>query len=139
MLYTDFPMSHWKLFLRMVVMLSLFVSAAHSYAAQRPYGKGVLKDIQEKTREKVDMYLVNTPVTSLVPYFQVAVDLGDTTYLAEYTPRRAGEELPEAWKVGETVACKADKHHLYLQRPDGTEMQFSITKKTPISPKQSKE
>jgi hypothetical protein len=128
-------MSRWKLLVSMVVILCLFVS--HSYAAQQPFGKGVLKDIQEKTREKIDMYLVNTPVTSLVPYFLVAVDLGDITYLAEYTPRRAGEELPEAWKVGETVACKVDKHHLYLQRPDGTEIQFSITKKTPISPKQS--
>jgi hypothetical protein len=47
--------------------------------------------------------------------------------------------LPEAWRVGETVQCRVEKHHIYVQRPDGTEMQWSITKKSLIDQNKSHE
>jgi len=128
-----------KVLTLLVLALVLAIPLVRGYGAEQPYAKAKIVDLQQKTREKVDMYLVNTPVTTAVPYFQISVELGDTAYLAEYTPRHAGEELPEAWKVGETVPCRVEKHRLYLQRSNGTEMQWSITKKTPIDKSKSHE
>lgn len=117
----------------LALTLIALVTAASGYAVQPTYGKGKILEVQQKTREKVDMYLVNTPLTTEVPYFEISLELGAMVYRAEYTPRHAEEELPEAWKAGETVACRVDKHHLYLQRSQGVEMQWAITKKSAAS------
>ena len=106
------------------------------YAAKPTYAKATFVDIQHKTRDKVDMYLVNTPVTTAVPYFQISLELGDTDYAAEYTLRHAADELPEAWQVGGTVQARVEKHRLILQRPDGIDMEWIVTKKTSV-PKES--
>ena len=102
------------------------------YAAEKPYSTGKILDVQQKTRDKVDMYLVNTPVTTAVPYFEISIEFGSTHYVAEYTPRHSAEHLPEAWRPGETVKGRVDKHHVYLQRPDGSELTFIITKRTAV-------
>ena len=107
---------------------ALVVGWSCANAAQPAFTKGKFVAIQQKSRDRVEMYLVNTPVTTAVPYFEILVELGDADYTAEYTPRHAGEELPEAWKVGEPVQCRVEKHRLYLQRFDGTEMPWIITK-----------
>ena len=104
-------------------------------AAQKPYIQGKFVAIQQKSRDRVDLFLVNTPITTAVPYFEITVEFGDVDYVAEYTPRHSGEELPEAWRPDETVRGRVDKHHLYLLRPDGSEMQFIIEKKTPVGKK----
>jgi len=140
MLYTEGPdMLPRKALTRFVHALVLVFPLIQGCGAERSYDAARIVDLQQKTREKVDMYLVNTPVTTAVPYFQVSVELRETVYLAEYAPRRAGEELPEAWRVGETVQCRVEKHHIYVQRPDGTEMQWSITKKSLIDQNKSHE
>ena len=126
-----------KLLLALILALSLPGPFAH--AAKKPYVDGKFIDIQQKTRDRVDMYLVNTPVTTAVPYFQIAVEIGNMDYVAEYTPRHSGEELPEVWKPGETVQSRVEKHHLYLQRPEGTEMQWIITRRTPVDKEKSHE
>jgi hypothetical protein len=124
-------------FLSCIFVLSLTVSC--SYGAVKPYSTGKFIDIQQKTRDKVDMYLVNTPITTPVPYFQISVEFGNTDYVAEYTPRHSEEELPEAWKPGENVQGRIEKHFLYLKRPDGTEMKFVIDKRTAVKPDVSPE
>jgi hypothetical protein len=114
--------------------LSFFVwlaLIASLHGAQKVYSTGKFVDVQQKTREKVDVYLVNTPVTTAVPYFEVSVELEGMDYVAEYTPRHSGEELPEAWKPGESVQGRVEKHRLFLKRPDGTETQFIIDKRRP--------
>jgi hypothetical protein len=103
------------------------------YAAQKPYSTGTLLDVQQKTRDKVDLYLVNTPVTTAVPYFEISIEFGSTDYVAEYTARHSADQLPEGWRRGETVPGRMDKHHLYLRRPDGSEVTFIITKRTGVS------
>src|SRR3979411_1759886 len=100
------------------------------YAAQKTYSTGKFLEGQQKTRDKVDLYLVNPPVTTAVPYFEISIEFGDTDYVAEYTPRHSAEQLPEAWRSGESVKGRVDKHHVYLQRPDGSELTFIITKRT---------
>jgi hypothetical protein len=104
-------------------------------ATQKPYLQGKFIAIQQKSRDRVDMYLVNTPITTAVPYFEVTVEFGDVDYVAEYTPRHSAEELPEAWRRDEPARGRIDKHHLYLLRPDGSEVQFIIDKKKPVSNK----
>ncbi len=119
----------------LVVALVALMSPA--YGAKPTYAKGTIVEIQQKTRDKVDMYLVNTPVTTAVPYFQISLELGDMNYVAEYTPRHAGEELPEMWKTGEAVQARLEKHRLFLQRPDGTDMEWIVTKRTSVHKEQS--
>jgi hypothetical protein len=104
-------------------------------ATQKPYVQGKFVAIQQKSRDRVDLYLVNTPITTAVPYFEITVEFGDVDYLAEYTPRHSGEELPEAWRPDEAVRGRVDKHHLYLLRPDGSEIEFIIEKKAPVGRK----
>jgi hypothetical protein len=129
MFYTeDLLMLRRTALLPLIFLLSLM--APYLYAAQKPYSTGKFLDIQQKTRDKVDLYLVNTPVTTAVPYFEVSIEFGNTDYIAEYTPRHSAEQLPEAWRSGESVKGRVDKHHVYLQRPDGSELTFIITKRT---------
>ena len=115
-----------------IFVLSLTVPCL--YGVDKPYSTGKLIDVQQKTRDKVDMYLVNTPVTTAVPYFQISVEFGNTDYVAEYAPRHSDEELPEGWKPGENVQGRVEKHFLYLKRPDGTEMKFVIDKRSAVKP-----
>ena len=120
-----------------VLTLALLANIPYGFAAEKANTTGKVIDIQAKSRDKVDMYLVNTPVTTAVPYFEVTAEFGNTDYVAEYTPRHSGEELPESWKIGESIQGRTDKHHLYLQRPNGTEMQLVIIKRIPVSKEKS--
>jgi hypothetical protein len=76
-------------------------------------------------------------VTTPVPYFEVTVELGEMRYVANYTPRHAEEELPEAWKAGAAVQARVEKHFIYLKRQDGSELQFVIARKTSVSKQSS--
>jgi len=119
-------------FLMGIVVMSLMIPCL--YSADKPYSTGKIIEIQQETRDKVDLYLVNTPVTTAVPYFEISVEFGNSDYVAEYTPRHSGEELPEAWKPGGSVRRRIEKHFLYLQRPEGTELKFIIDKRTAVKP-----
>lgn len=78
------------------------------------------------------MYLVNNPVATEVPYYEITVRVGQTDYRAEYTPRHPEEELPDAWVNGAEVSVRLEKHHLLLKRPDGSELQWILLKKSPV-------
>jgi hypothetical protein len=118
---------------KIVLLLAFSILAApSSFAVEKPFSAGKLVDVQNKTRQKVDMYLVNTPVTTEVPYFEITVELGHTDYVAEYTPRHSEEQLPPDWRPGEEVQVRVEKRHLFLKRPDGSEMQWIITKRIPV-------
>jgi hypothetical protein len=117
--------------------LALLVNVPYGVAAQKTNSTGKFVEVEKKSRDKVDMYLVNTPVTTAVPYFVVTVEFGDTDYVAEYTPRHSDEELPDSWKAGENVQGRVDKHHIYLERPGGSELQLIVTKRIPVSKKKS--
>ena len=123
--------------LPLILMLSLAVP--YSYGAQKPCSTGKFLDVKQKTRDKVDLYLVNTPVTTAVPYFEISVEFGNTDYVAEYTPRHSSEQLPEAWRPVESAQGRVDKHHLYLQRPDNSELIFIIVKRTSVEKEPVKE
>ena len=124
---------------QLIVVSVWLASVPDLQAVQKGYFTATFVEVQQKTRDRVDTYLVNTPLITAVPYFEVTVELKGMRYVAEYTPRRSGEELPEAWKAGESVKVRVEKHHLYLQRPDGDETQFVIAKKTPVNKEKSHE
>jgi hypothetical protein len=107
-----------------------------AYAAEHQYSTAKIVDVQRKTREKVNMYLVNTPVSTEVPYFELTLRLNQTDYTAEFTPRHDNEELPAEWTAGADVSMRLEKHYLYLKRSDGTELRWTITKHKPVKEEQ---
>ena len=121
-----------------LLLLALGLALApRSFGIEKSFSPGKLIAVEHKSRDKVDMYLVNTPVTTAVPYFELRLHLGTIDYIAEYTPRHADEELPADWKPGFDVEARLDKHHLFLRRPDGSEMQWIITKRIVVNEKAS--
>jgi len=102
------------------------------YAVERSYQTATLVGVQQKHRSRVLYYIVNTPVTQEDPFYQVSVQLKNTIYEGEYTPRHAEESLPGNWKPGASIQARIEKHFMFLKRPDGSELQFVIVKR--ISP-----
>jgi hypothetical protein len=120
----------------LALALFLFMLAVpFSWGVQHEYSSAKIVDEQRKTREKVDMYLVNTPVTSAVPYFEITVRLDQTDYVAEYTPRHPEEDLPQSWVVGADVSVRMEKHALFLKRSDGSDMRWTLLKRIPVKAK----
>ena len=114
-------------------------------AAEKLYLSGKILEIQQKTKTHVLYYQVDTPVTKAEPYFEVSVQVGDTIYVADYSPRHSDETLPDEWNVPQAeVRLRVDKHYIFLRRPAGSELQFVIAKrmaavaaqKVPASPSQ---
>jgi len=99
-------------------------------AAEKLYPSGKILDIQQETRTRVLYYQVDTPVSKAEPYFEVSVQVGDTIYVGDYSPRHADETVPDEWNVPQAkVRLRLDKHYIFLRRLAGTELQFVITKR----------
>jgi hypothetical protein len=119
------------------VLLLAAVAIPGLYAVEKLYQTGKIVDVQQKTNTRILYYLVNTPVTKDEPYFEVSVQVKDTIYVGDYTPRHASETLPEEWGVPQAeVRLRLEKHYMFLMRPAGTEMQFVITKRIAVAPTQ---
>ena len=119
---------------RRVLTLIVFAVVAAiqlANAVEHHYSTAKIVDVQRKTREKVNMYLVNTPVGTEVPYFELTLRLNQTDYTAEFGPRHDDEELPAEWHSGADVSARLEKHYLFLKRSDGTELRWMITKHKP--------
>jgi hypothetical protein len=97
---------------------------------QKEYTNGRIVDIQERSRDRVLLYQVNTPIMTEDPYFTVSVEVNRTVYEAEYLPRDLRRPFPGFWKPNDEVSLRVDKHFLYLKRSDGTEAKFLITSTT---------
>ena len=113
-------------------LLALLTAPSLVLAALPQYSQGKLVQVERKTREKVTMYLVNNPVSTEVPYYQITVRVDQTDYSAEYTPRHPEQQLPDAWVTGADVMVRIEKHHLFLKRPDGSELQWLLLKRSPV-------
>ena len=104
------------------------------YAVEKLYQTGKIGDIQQKTNTRVLYYQVNTPITKDEPYFEVSVQVKDTIYVGDYTPRHSADTLPEEWNVPQAeVRLRLEKHYMFLTRPAGTELQFVITKRIAVA------
>lgn len=120
-----------------VLAIFAFVLAIQiASAAEHQYTTAQIVDVQRKTREKVNMYLVNTPVSTEVPYFELTLRVNQTDYTAEFTPRHDDEELPAEWHSGADVSARLEKHYLFLKRSGGTELRWTITKRKAVEQEQ---
>jgi hypothetical protein len=120
------------------LLLLLATAATPSfYAAEKLYQTGKIVDIQQKKSTRVLYYQVDTPITKDEPYYEVSVQVKDTIYVGDYSPRHAGESLPEAWNAPQAeVRLRLDKHYMFLMRPAGADLQFVIAKRIAASPAQ---
>lgn len=120
---------------RVLVALVLFLGpGAGSFAVESGYFALTIVRAELKTRDRVVYWVVNTPIYHEDPYFEVAVRAAGTVVVGEREPRNAHETLPEGWKPGAVVQGRVDRHHLFLRRPNGTEMRFIITRRAKTSP-----
>ena len=115
---------------RILVTLLLFAGlGARSFAVESgPVALTIIR-AETKTRDRVVYWVVDTPIYHEDPYFEVAVRAAGTVVVAEREPRNAHEMLPEDWKPGAVVQGRVDKRHLFLRRPNGTEVRFIITRR----------
>jgi hypothetical protein len=120
------------------VLLLATVLVPNLSAAEKPFLTGKILDVQQKTTTRVLYYQVDTPITKDEPYYEVSVQVKDTIYVGDYTPRHASATLPDEWNVPQTeVRVRLDKHYMFLARPAGTEVQFVIVKRIAAAPAQN--
>jgi hypothetical protein len=120
-----------------LVLVLATVAIPSLYAAEKLYQTGKIVDIQQKTTTRVLYYQVNTPITKDQPYYEVSVQVKDTIYVGDYTPRHTADTLPEEWNVPQAeVRIRLENHHMFLTRPTGTELQFVIVKRIAAAPAQ---
>jgi hypothetical protein len=120
------------------VLLLATVLVSNLPAAEKPFLTGKILDVQQKTTTRVLYYQVDTPITKDEPYYEVSVQVKDTIYVGDYTPRHASATLPDEWNVPQTeVRVRLDKHYMFLARPAGTEVQFVIVKRIAAAPAQN--
>jgi len=117
--------------LTLVFLVSL---GAHSVAVESGYQTLTIVRAGQKTRDRVLLYLVDTPIYQEDPYFEVAVRAGNQILVGERDPEKKWETLPADWKPGAIVQGRADRRHIFLRRPNGTDMQFVITRRTKLPP-----
>ena len=121
-----------KYFVASAVLLAFLVSECSVQAAEKPYETGRIIDVEKKSHERILYYLVNTPVTQDDPYYQLSLQLNNSVYVAEYTPRHAADSLPDDWRSGTEVQMKlSDKRHMWMKTPGGSELQLVIVKRMP--------
>lgn len=120
------------------VLLLATVLVPNLPAAEKPFLTGKILDVQQKTTTRVLYYQVDTPITKDEPYYEVSVQVKDTIYVGDYSPRHASATLPDEWNVPQTeVRVRLDKHYMFLTRPAGTEVQFVIVKRMAAAPAQN--
>jgi hypothetical protein len=120
------------------ILLVATVLVPNLPAAEKPFLTGKILDVQQKTTTRVLYYQVDTPITKDEPYYEVSVQVKDTIYVGDYTPRHASATLPDEWNVPQTeVRVRLDKHYMFLARPAGTEVQFVIVKRIAAAPAQN--
>jgi hypothetical protein len=114
------------------VPLLLLLLLAGLYAVEKQYQTGKILDAQQKARTRILYYLVNSPITRDEPYYELSIQLRDTVYVVEYTPRHSADTLPEDGQNGSEVQINADKRPLFVKRPGEMEADLVIVKHMPL-------
>jgi hypothetical protein len=123
-----------KRILASAALLVLLSFSSRLYAAEKQYEPGRIVTVEKKFHERVLYYLVNTPITQDDPYYEVTLQLGNLALLTEFTPRHAADDLPDGWTDNAKVQIKVtDKHHVWVKRDGGTELQLLLVKRLPAT------
>jgi len=112
-----------------IFLVIIGIASVARAAAEKPLEAGRIVDVQHKVNTRVLYYLVNTPVTQDDPYYEVAVEIGNTVYRGVHTPTHRGDTLPDEWKPSAEVQVKVEERSFSLKRPDGALMDFTIVKR----------
>lgn len=115
-------------------MLAVLVAATCCYGIENGFQALTIVHASQKTRDRVLYYLVNTPVYQEQPYFEVEVRVANTLLTGEYEPRSPWEMLPEPWKPGAVIQGRIEKRSMLLRRPNGTDLRFTIIRRSPAGP-----
>ena len=107
---------------------AVLCGAFQLYAVEAQYQTGKIVNIEQKSHSRILYYVVDTPITKEDPYYEISVRINSTTYVGDYTPRHSGDTLPAELKSGADVKTRLEKHFLYVQISDGSEMQLVIVK-----------
>lgn len=110
------------------VWLLLIVSAAG--AVENSSQAFTIIRAEQRTRDRVVYWVVNTPLYHEDPYFEVEVRLGNVLLTGEQEPRHASEILPKSWTPSAVVRGRMERRNLYLRSPNGTDLKFVIVKRT---------
>lgn len=116
------------------VSLCLLVLGVFGFAVESGELPMTIVRAEQKARDRVVAWVVDTPIYQEEPYFEVLVRVGDKLVQAERDPESAFEMLPVFWKRGTQVMGRIKGHSLYLKRPNGTEMRFVIVKRSAVPP-----
>jgi hypothetical protein len=123
-----------KRILASAALLVLLLFFSRLYAAEKQYQPGRIVSVEKKFHERVLYYLVNTPITQDDPYYEVTLRLGNLVLLSEFTPRHAADDLPDGWTDNAQVQIKVtDKHHVWVKRDGGMELQLLLVKSLPAT------
>jgi hypothetical protein len=116
----------------LTVWIFVLVALSAAYSVQREYVTGKIVEIQQRERDKVQLYIVNTPIMIAEPYFTITVDVNGVRCEGEFLPHSMREFFPGQWSPGDDVELRLDKHFMYLKREDGSEAKFLILDKRPV-------
>jgi hypothetical protein len=117
---------------RLMVPLFLAGAVAGLFAVENGRQTVLIIRAEQKVHDRIIYYVVNTPIYREEPYFEIELQVSDTLLVAEYEPSKLGETLPENWKPGARVQAKVQGRHVWVRRPNGTDLRFMITKRTVI-------
>jgi hypothetical protein len=73
------------------------------HSATPAYRDGLITSVRKKAHERTLYYLVNTPVMTEDPYYEISVRINGNVYVGEYALRQSEDELPFDWKPGDEV------------------------------------
>jgi hypothetical protein len=128
--YTMSSRMPYRVLIALVLLLGFRTA---SFAAESGTLALTIVRAEQKTRDRVVSWVVDTPIYNEDPYFEVAVRTAGTVIVAERDPESRREMLPEYWKPGTLVRGRVDGRHLFLRRLNGTEVRFIITHRTKVS------
>ena len=121
-----------------LVTLFLLIIGASAYAVESGEQPMTIVRAEQKTRDRVVAWVVDTPIYQQDPYFEVVVQVGGKLLQAERDPENAFETLPVFWKPGVKVQGRVRGHSLFLKRPNGVETRFVILKRSEAPPEESR-
>jgi hypothetical protein len=125
MFYTTFSMKACAL----AALFFLVIPAL--CAVEHPYQSATVVDVQQKMNTRVLYYQVNTPITQDDSYYEISVQVGDTDWVGQYTPRYRSDTLPQDLMVDSLVQVRLEKRHMFLKRPNGGELDLVLMKHAP--------
>jgi len=105
--------------------LALMVAVGVSLAADKVYQKGKYLDVSSQLYQKV------VGDTSVIHHENdMSVQIGDVVYVGQCEEKRHFSSCrPGTWIIGDMIDVRVENDHMYLKKPDGSEVKMRIVKR----------